>query len=847
MLIRILTVGTILVVLIALAVWFGGREVPLPGPGPGDRPNNGSAAAPGDPSAEPGLAIGPPCPPFTLADVAGVPVTPTRLLGRAWIAQVVDLDQPFADHAALQRLRELEQRLDASPLGTDVVLVTFCRTKQPDVAAAVAQASASQAANSERWLFVAAGVAEIPQVLQDAEQLPGVDETRRLTLVDPQGHRRQIYDAASPECLATLQRDLQAVVDERVLIVENNIEPPFLVQALIRPPWVASRRDAQLKRAEQLEIPHDFQFEDHRLTSGIDFRHRIVDDAGRALVTAHYDHGTGISLADVDGDGLYDLYFVNQVGANRLYKNLGQGKFTDITEQAGVALADRISVAAAFADTDNDGDSDLFVTNVRSGNVLFLNDGQGKFTDVSEAAGLNYRGHSSSAEFFDFDRDGLLDLFLVNVGIYTTDRVAQVVNDRVTGPDQDTYEYYVSNADAFAAHLKPERVESSILYRNTGQNRFVDVSQQMNLVDTNWTGDATPLDANEDGWIDLYLVNMQGHDEYYENIEGQRFERKGRALFPATPWGTMGVKSFDFDNDGHLDLFLTDMHTDMAKDVSPGAEKEKIPKDAMDPSLLATDGNHVWGNAFFRNLGGGKFEEISEAIHAENYWPWGLSVGDLNADGFDDAVLTSSMNFPFRYGVNTVLLNDRGRDFVDAEYILGVEPRAGGQSAQPWFELDTARKDRNHPISLQLRTQGRKVQRAVVWGAVGSRSSVVFDLDQDGDLDIVTNEFNSPPQVLLSNLADTHPELRYVAIRLHGTGSNKDGLGSRVRLTAGGQTYTKVYDGQSGYLSQSSYPLYFGLGTAESIERLEVQWPTGTWQQVELPLATNKVLDIVEP
>ena len=161
---------------------------------------------------------------------------------------------------------------------------------------------------------------------------------------------------------------------------------------------------------------HDFQFTDRLAESGITFRHRIVDDAGKTYKAAHYDHGNGLAIADVDGDGLLDIYFVNQVGGNQLWKNVGGGKFQDITAAAGVAVPGKVGVSASFADIDNDGDADLYVTTVRGGNMLFENDGHGRFRDISAASGLGYVGHSSAAVFFDYDRDGRLDLFLVNVG-----------------------------------------------------------------------------------------------------------------------------------------------------------------------------------------------------------------------------------------------------------------------------------------------------------------------------------------------------------------------------------------------------------------------------------------------
>ncbi len=150
---------------------------------------------------------------------------------------------------------------------------------------------------------------------------------------------------------------------------------------------LAARRTAQMKAAAQFAVFHQFQFADRLKESGITFVHHIVEDAGVHYKAVHYDHGNGIAVADVDGDGLYDIYFVNQVGGNELWKNPGGGRFTNITKDAGVGLPDRISVTASFADIDNDGDQDLFVTTVRGGNVLFENDGHGHFKDITQRGG----------------------------------------------------------------------------------------------------------------------------------------------------------------------------------------------------------------------------------------------------------------------------------------------------------------------------------------------------------------------------------------------------------------------------------------------------------------------------
>lgn len=580
------------------------------------------------------------------------------------------------------------------------------------------------------------------------------------------------------------------------------------------------RKAAQMELLKSFPVYAGFHFSDRLDESGITFVQRGVEDSGKAYKIDHYDHGDGIAVADVDGDGLYDIYFCTMLGSNQLWKNLGGGKFRNIT---GItAMTDRISTAATFADVDNDGDEDLYVSTVRTGNALFLNDGKGGFAEQTSDAGLAYSGHSSGIVMFDYNLDGLLDIFLVNVGKYTTD---------VKGPGG----YYVGIDRAFEGQLHPELSEQSVLYRNRGKDRFVDVSSDVSLVDKNWTGDASFTDFNNDLYPDLYVVNMQGDDHYYENQKGEKFEDKTPKYFPHTPYGTMGIKFFDFNNDGFMDLLLTDMHSDMMDELGTGEEKNKMNRF----SGLMWGENSILGDAFFKNQGAGTFQEISDQVGVENYWPWGVSVGDLNADGYDDVFISSGMGFPFRYGINSLLLNNHGKTFLDSEFILGIEPRKGGRTSAPAFELDCDGADKNHKLCKG------STGRLTVYGTLSSRSSAFFDIDNDGDLDIVTNEMNGPPQVLISDLAQKK-QIHFLKIVLVGTKSNHDGLGALVKVTSGNSVYTKYNDGKSGYLSQSALPLYFGLSDAKAVDRIEVLWPSGTKQVVTKGIALNQVLKIVE-
>jgi len=484
----------------------------------------------------------------------------------------------------------------------------------------------------------------------------------------------------------------------------------------------------EVEAAGRATVLHDFRFTEQREASGITFENRIVDDAGKAYKKVHYDHGTGLCAADVDGDGRPDLYFVTQLGSNELWKNLGRGRFVNITDEAGLCTPDAIAVGCSFADIDNDGDPDLFVTTVRHGNRLFENVGGGRFRDITAQAGVGYVGHSSGAVFFDYDGDGLLDLFVTNVGVYTTNE---------EGPGG----YYVGRSDAFHGHTHRDRAEPSILYRNLSGNRFKDVTRDVGLVDLSWSGDATVIDVNDDGFPDLYVLDMQGENHVWLNEGGKRFRDASRSYFPKTPWGAMGVKVFDFDGDGRLDLFVTDMHSDMWVNIPPGdwaaeaakADSARAPADYFP----AGKDRFIFGNALFANRGGDRFEDVSDAVGVETYWPWGPSVDDLNADGWDDIFIAASMNFPHRYGINSVLLNEAGRHFLPSEFVLGVEPRPNGATEQVWFTLDCGGADRgqffctvcSEPGGAALGCRHEAAGRLTLMGSFGTRAAVVLDLD----------------------------------------------------------------------------------------------------------------------
>jgi cytochrome oxidase Cu insertion factor (SCO1/SenC/PrrC family) len=398
-------------------------------------------------------------PEFTLEDERGESVDLTDLHGTVWVADFIFTRCAGTCPMITRRMADLAKDTASSPSLRDVKLVSFSVDPDFDRPDVLAEYGRANGADRSRWTFVTGTRETVRGLVRDGFKLPVGDQddhampifhSQNFMLVDRSGRVRGAYDALTEEG----RRDLRAML--ATVIAEPPPTDVYVPPDAADPKWIAERRKTQADADRSIAAPHHFQFTDRVGSSGITFKHGSSVDLGKYYRATHYDHGTAVAVADVDGDGLLDLYFVNQVGKNRLYRNLGGGRFEDITDRAGVGVGDRASVGAAFADIDNDGAPDLFVTSVREGNILFHNDGHGKFTNITAQAGVagNF-GHSSGAVFFDYDGDGLLDLFVTNVGKYT-------------GSERRPDGLWVSFGDAFAGHLHPERSEVSILYHNLG-------------------------------------------------------------------------------------------------------------------------------------------------------------------------------------------------------------------------------------------------------------------------------------------------------------------------------------------------------------------------------------------
>lgn len=795
---------------------------------------------------------------FQFVDESGEDFSDTSIQSKLAVVNFIFTTCPGTcprQSAAMQRLQERILKTD-SPAA--IRLLSISVDPEHDTPDVLRKYAAEYKAQSGMWSFLTGDKEAIWQFSQEnlgmavapnpEDPLIPIAHESMFALVDRTGRIRGYFDALEEHGFEQLWSAIDVVVSEFQPSAEllDRYGLPEDAGHIAQPPnildteWIAELAGRELAELEKNGHVPDLKFTESLASTGITFVPQIVDDQRHRLLVNHYDHGNSLSVADVDGDGHYDLYFVSQVGPNELWRNRGDGSFENITERSGTGLADRISVAGSFCDVDNDGDADLFVTAIRDSNTLFLNDGQGNFEDVTEKSGLAYSGHSSKGTFFDYDKDGLADLLVCNVGRFTTEEKVAVRRDLCNSQPDTEVEYYVGRPDAFAGHLTDELTEVSQLYRNKGAGVFENVTESAGLADDSaWSGEVVIFDADNDGWPDMYVCNMQGHDRLYINQKGASFTDRTTEMLGSTPWGTMGATVFDFDNNGLFDLFLTDMHSDMSKDIGPAEEKQKSDMQWTE-EFLESEGRSIYGNAFYLQTAPGVYEEVSDRINAENYWPWGLSYGDLDADGFGDAFLCSSMCFPYRYSMNSLLLNHGGQKFLDAQFTTGIEPRKPADMIAPWFALDFSGADAESRLA-----QGR-TGRHIVWSATGTRSCAIFDYDEDGDLDIITNEFNTQPQVFRSNANDAGTA-RYLKISLQGTVASRDALGAVVVVKTAAGEQRQVNNGTSGYLSQScSLPLYFGLGNHDSADEVRVIWPSGVQQTVAGPIKSGDLLEILE-
>ena len=576
-------------------------------------------------------------------------------------------------------------------------------------------------------------------------------------------------------------------------------------------------------------------------SSGLDFQHVWNPPAAYAGVVDRAFAGGGVAVGDVSGDGLADVYLSRPFGGGRLFINRGQWTFTDATVSSGLAAdAARWGAGTSMADIDNDGDLDLMVCGYDCPNRLFLNDGQGRFQDVAPQAGLDHTGASVIMSWADFDRDGDLDGYLVtnrpasaeSISAQDTARIKElernIIKDPATGqatlPRSMREEWdLVTMPNGRPFLIKGGQADR--LYRNDGPAapggipRFTEIAAAAGLWDNGRGLSAAWWDYDGDGWPDLYVANdFNGPDRLWRNQGDGTFVDVAPTLLRHTPWFSMGCDAGDLNNDGLPDFIASDM-------AGSNHYKDKMGMGDMDKNgwfLEVPTPRQYMRNAVYLNTGNGRpFLECAHQLGvAATDWTWATKLVDLDCDGWLDLYITNGMT----------------GDFLNSDLVAA---RSAGKKLPAPPKRDPNRAFRNAGATPDGAWRFQLDDVGQAWGL--EREAVSFgaasgDLDGDGDVDLVVNNFNEACSVYENKTPTT---THRAAIRLVGTQSNRSGFGAKVVISAGGQQQTRWLSPARGFFSSDEPVIFVGLGSATTIDTVTVHWPSGIIQSVSA-LAAGK-------
>lgn len=562
--------------------------------------------------------------------------------------------------------------------------------------------------------------------------------------------------------------------------------------------------------------------------TGIRFQNTLVERPGNNILESEFFYnGGGVAVGDINGDDLTDIYFTANQGENALYLNKGNFQFQNITKEAGVGDTAGWSAGVAMGDVNGDGLLDLYICKAgkvpveQRRNKLFINQGLNEmqipvFTEMAPEYGLDDPGYCTQAAFFDYNRDGLLDLFVVNYN----------VRDDLARFDIKTIR---NETDEFAGDK---------LYRNNGDATFTNVSEEAGIFQNpiGFGLSATISDLNMDGWPDIYVTNdyMERDYMYINNGDGT-FADEILTRTNVTSYFSMGSDIADVDNNGSPDILVADM-------LPPGYERRSVFK-TPNYSIyerLAANGYHRKNmrNTLQINNGEGLFTEVAQlaGISATD-WSWSTLMADFDNDGKKDVFITNG--FP-RFYTNLDYLNDiLWEKFPDSN--LPDDP-----------DLKYNLSMQMEPVEMHnfgFRNTGEYSFEDVSeeWGLNNysvSGGAAYADLDNDGDLDLMVNNWNEPPSVY-RNRTHERGNVNYLKIKLEGNGVNRFGIGSKVRVKGpDGEIFFREAFPTRGFQSSVDPILHFGLGALEQVD-VEIIWPDQTKQIIQ-NVETNQTLVITQ-
>jgi len=557
-----------------------------------------------------------------------------------------------------------------------------------------------------------------------------------------------------------------------------------------------------------------------QLLHGSDYWRTLLDGASGIDIYGH----NGVSVGDIDGDGLDDVYICQPAGLpNRLYRNRGDGTFQDITESSGVGILEN-TACALFADFNNDGLQDLVVVRA-NGPLLFLNQGNGKFALKFGAFqfAASPQGTFTGAAAADYNCDGRLDIYFCLYAYYH-------------GAGQYRYP-----TPYFAAENGPP----NFMMHNNGDGTFSDVTVQCGLDknNTRYSFCCGWSDYNRDGWPDLYVVNDFGGKNLYRNNGDGTFTDVAREAGVEDIGAGMSVCWFDYDNDGAEDLYVANMWTAAGARIT-GDTRFQAEASRQTRALYR---KHAMGNSLFRNSSDSVFNDVTEQSRAGmGHWSWASDAWDFDHDGFSDIYIANGM-------ISGAMTHDLNSFFW--RQVVAKSPntaRPDPEYEQGWDAINELIRSDYTWSGFErniLYVNNRDGTFSDIAGALAldffedSRAFALADFDSDGRQEILLKNRNAPQLRLLKNtMPDLPPALSF---RLSGTKSNRDAIGAAVTIETSAGRQVKLLQAGSGFISQHSKELIFGLGAAKGTVSASIRWPSGLIQQLK-DLPPNHSISITE-
>ncbi len=553
-----------------------------------------------------------------------------------------------------------------------------------------------------------------------------------------------------------------------------------------------------------------------QMLHGTDYWRTILDGASGIDVYGH----NGISVADIDDDGFDDLYVCQPAGLpNRLYRNRGDGTFEDITESSGLGVLEN-TACALFADFSNRGRQDVIVVRA-SGPLLFVNEGGGKFRQKSDAFqfAATPQGTFTGAAAADYDRDGWLDVYFCLYAYY-----------------QGTGQYKYPSPYHDAQNGPP-----NFMMRNQGDGTFQDVTAAsgLNQNNTRYSFCCGWNDYNRDGWPDLYVANDFGRKNLYRNNSDGTFTDVAAEAAAEDIGAGMSVSWFDYDDDGAADLYVGNMWTAAGQRI---ADQEVFKKKSSE-SVRSLYRKHAMGNSLLRNRGA-TFDEASfddkttVAGVGTGRWAWSCDAFDFDHDGFADLYIANGMvSGPSRPDASRQDLNSffwrqvvaRSPDDARASH----EYEQGWNAINELIRSDATWSGYERNVFYANNGDGTFSDISGVTGldfVEDGRAFALADFDHDGRLEVFLKNRNAPQVRLLKNVIDDLPPS--IAFRLRGTKSNRDAIGASVTIQAGSCRQMRTLQAGSGFLSQHSKDIFFGLGNTAGPVKASIRWPSGLVQEL---------------